>query len=150
MTYRIYCWRHYPECKERPSMDKDTFMPMISYAAWGLYGDGCYSLRQQGTNILLNMFFGTVVNAANGIATSVLGIVSGFTQNILTAFRPQIIKSYAANDFKRMEQLLTYASKYSLLLIRASFASSISEPESNDFFTSLSALSLLYPLLIKS
>lgn len=117
MTYRIYCWRHYPECKERPSMDKDTFMPMISYAAWGLYGDGCYSLRQQGTNILLNMFFGTVVNAANGIATSVLGIVSGFTQNILTAFRPPIIKSYAANDFKRMEQLLTYASKYSLLLI---------------------------------
>lgn len=117
MTYRIYCWRHYSECKIRPSMERKTFVPMICYASWGLYGDGCYSIRQQGTNILLNMFFGTVVNAANGIATTVLGIVSGFTQNILTAFRPQIVKSYAANDFKRMEQLLIYASKYALLLI---------------------------------
>lgn len=117
MTYRIYCIRHFKECRTRPSMERAIFRPMLSYAVWGLYGDGCYSLRQHGTNILLNMFFGPVVNAANGLATTVLNVVSGFSQNVLTAFRPQIIKSFASGDFKRMEQLLIYASKYSLLLI---------------------------------
>lgn len=117
ITYRLYCWRHFEECKQRPSMEKKFFKPMLSFAAWGLYGDGCYSLRQQGTNIVLNMFFGTVVNAANGIASTVLGVISGFTMNILTAFRPQIIKSYASGNIQRMEQLIVYAIKYSLLLI---------------------------------
>lgn len=117
MIYRLYCWRHFEECKQRPSMEKEFFKPMISFAAWGLYGDGCYSLRQQGTNILLNMFFGTIVNAANGIASTVLGVISGFTLNILTAFRPQIVKSYACGNIQRMEQLIVYATKYSLLLI---------------------------------
>ena len=117
MTYRIYCIRHFEECKTRPSMESVIFRPMLSYAVWGLYGDGCYSLRQQGTNILLNLFFGTVVNAANGIATTVLNVVSGFSQNILTAFRPQIIKSYATGDIRRMEQLIIYAIKYSYLMV---------------------------------
>ena len=63
------------------------------------------------------MFFGTIVNAANGIASTVLGVISGFTMNILTAFRPQIIKSYAFGNIQRMEQLIVYAVKYSLLLV---------------------------------
>lgn len=117
LFYRYYGWKHFEECRRGPSIDKDTFKPMLSYAAWGLYGDGCYSLRQQGTNILLNMFFGTVVNAANGIASSVMGVVLSFTQNVLTAFRPQIIKSYAVGNLQRMERLMVYATKYSLLLM---------------------------------
>lgn len=117
LVYRLYCIKHFEESRLMPSMNKEIFRPMLSYAAWGVYGDGCYSIRQQGTNILLNMFFGTVVNAANGIATTVLGVVSGFSQNILTAFRPQIIKSYSIGDIKRMEQLMIYAIKYSYLMI---------------------------------
>ena len=117
LAYRYYGWTHFEECRQRPSIDKATFKPMFAYAAWGLYGDGCYSLRQQGTNILLNMFFGTVVNAANGLASTVLSVVSSFVQTVLTAFRPQIIKSYAVGDIRRMEQLMTYATRYSFLLM---------------------------------
>ena len=116
MIYRIYCWKSFNECKQRPMINGDVFKPMIVYAAWGVYGDGCYSLRQQGTNILLNKFFGTVANAANGIATTVLGAVSGFAMNIISAFRPPIIKSYAVGDYDRMTALLTSAVKYSFLL----------------------------------
>lgn len=117
ITYRIYCKIHFEESLTSPSIDKAIFRPMLNYSVWGLYGDACYSIRQQGTNIILNIFFGTVVNAANGIATTVLNIVSGFSQNILIAFRPQIIKSYAIGEIRRMEQLIMYAMKYSYLMI---------------------------------
>ena len=116
MTYRIYCRRKFIECLQKPKIDKGVFKPMTVYAAWGVYGDGCYSLRQQGTNVLLNNFFGAVVNSANGVATTVLGAVSGFAMNIISAFRPPIIKSYAAGNFERMTFLLTTAIKYSLLM----------------------------------
>lgn len=117
LIYRFYCWKHFSECRQWPRIDNKVFNPMIKYAAWSVYGDGCYSLRQQGTNVILNIFFGTVVNAANGIATTVLGAVSGFATNIISAFRPQIIKSFAVGNYERMTQLITYAIKYSLLFI---------------------------------
>ena len=117
LIYRFYCWKHFSECRQWPKIDSEIFNPMIKYAAWSVYGDGCYSLRQQGTNIILNIFFGTVVNAANGIATTVLSAVSGFATNIISAFRPQIIKSFAVGNYDRMTQLITYAIKYSFLFI---------------------------------
>ena len=117
LIYRLYCIKHFKESRFRLSVNREIFYPMLSYAAWNFYGDACYSIRQQGTNILLNMFFGTIINAANGIATTVLSVVSGFSQTILTAFRPQIIKSYAQKDINNMVQLIIYAIKYSYLLI---------------------------------
>ena len=117
VIYRIYCMRSFQESRTKPALHKGTCKPMITFSVWALYGDACYSLRQQGTNILLNMFFGPIVNAASTIATTVLSITSGFAQNIITAFKPQIIKAYAIQDFARFNTLIASAAKFALLLL---------------------------------
>jgi O-antigen/teichoic acid export membrane protein len=71
----------------------------------------------QGTNILLNIFYGITVNAAMGIANQVNNSINGFVQNFQTAFRPQIVKTYAAGDQKYLMQLITQTSRYSFFLL---------------------------------
>lgn len=67
--------------------------------------------------MLLNIFFGPALNAASGIASQVQNAVMGFAGNIVTAVKPQIIKSYAAGEFERMESLVINASKLTFLLL---------------------------------
>ena len=66
--------------------------------------------------MLLNMFYGPALNAANGIANNVHGIILGFANNVITAFRPQIIKNYAEKDIVNMSRLVINASKFTLSL----------------------------------
>ena len=71
----------------------------------------------QGVNILLNIFYGPVVNAARGIAVQVEGVVQQFVNNFTTAINPQITKSYAANDNEYMFKLIYSGAKYSFFLV---------------------------------
>lgn len=115
-TYRIYCLRHFETCKFHWIIKKEKLYPMLSFSGWDLYGNMCYSARQQGINILINMFFGVALNAASSVATSVQGVVSGLSANVIQAFRPQIIKQYAAGNFDEMENLMCNSIKYSLIM----------------------------------
>lgn len=116
-TYRIYCIKHYKESHFKLTYDKSITKQMLSFSLWDLYGNMSVSVRQQGTNILINKFFGTALNAASGIATTVQGIISGFSSNILQAFRPQIIKNYSIGEYKRMEELMRNAITFALLML---------------------------------
>ena len=71
----------------------------------------------QGINILLNIFFGTIVNAARGIAIQVQGAGYQLLTGFMTAVRPQIVKSYANGDLNYMHQLIINSSRYSFYLI---------------------------------
>ena len=115
-TYRIYCIRHFESCKFHWILMKEKLYPMLSFSGWDLYGNMCYSARQQGINMLINMFFGVALNAASSVATSVQGVVSGLSANVIQAFRPQIIKQYAAGNYQEMEKLMCNSIKYSLIL----------------------------------
>ena len=115
-TYRLYCIRKFDTCKFHWVFDKDTLIPMLSFSGWDLYGNMCHTIRQQGVNMLINMFFGVVLNAASSVAASVQGVVSNLSANVIQAFRPQIIKQYAQNNIKGMEALLCNSVKYSILL----------------------------------
>lgn len=117
LVYRFYCTKHFEECRFHVVWDKSILKPMLSFSGWDLYGHMGYSIRQQGVNVVLNIFFGTVLNAAAGIATQVQGVISSFSTNIITAFRPQIIKSYACNDLEYMQKLIRISSKYAGLLM---------------------------------
>ena len=75
-----------------------------SFAGWSLIGNLSFMCYTQGLNILLNMFFGPIVNAAKGIAVQVQTAVMGFIQNFQTAVSPQITKSYANNDIDRLRK----------------------------------------------
>ena len=98
LFYRIYCGRNFKESKIILYKDKTLYKEMFSYAGSDLIGNLSVLAQGQGLNILLNMFFGPVVNAARGIAYQVQGAVTQFSNNFMTAVRPQIIKSYAEGD----------------------------------------------------
>ena len=117
MTYRFYCSYHFFGCKYILSKDWAVIKPMLSFSGWDLYGNLSVVARTQGVNMLLNMFFTVAMNAASGIASQVQGAVMGFAGNVVQAFRPQIVKSYASADYGRMSQLISKAAQYTTMLL---------------------------------
>lgn len=117
LIYRAICVKMFDICKFQSKLHKDIVIPMLSFSGWDLYGNGCVVLRQQGTNIILNNFFGVVVNAASGVATQVSSAISMFVSNITMAIRPQIIKQYAAGNIGGMQKLVSFAIIICLLLV---------------------------------
>lgn len=115
--YWIYCKRHFEECRYRMIMDKKLLKEIVSYAGWGVVGDGAWILNTQGVNILINLFFGVTLNAARGIATTVDNLVQSFVRNFMVALNPQITKSYASGDFQYMHKLIYFGAKYSYFLM---------------------------------
>lgn len=115
--YWLYCKRHFEECRFRVVRDKRLLKEMTSFAGWGMIGDGAWILNTEGVNILINMFFGVVLNAARGIATTVDNMVQNFVRNFMVALNPQIVKSYAAGDFDYMHRLIFMGAKYSYFLM---------------------------------
>lgn len=116
IVYRLYCIRQFKECRFRWGFKKEILMPMLSFSGWDLYGNVCVTIRHQSMIILLNVFFGTVINAAAGIAATVQTTISNLVVNILSAFRPQIIKQYATGDLGYMERLMSHCCKFMSIL----------------------------------
>lgn len=114
LWYYIYCKRSFMEIKLRNAFSKEMFGLMMSFSGWNLFGSFSNMMREQGVNIILNLFFGPVVNAARGVATQINAGVSGFVQNILTPVRPQVIQSYARKEVGRSMSLTYSISKFSL------------------------------------
>lgn len=117
LIYRIYCTRYFNECHYRFTWNKGLLIPMLSFSGWDLYGNMSVVGRTQGVNMLLNIFFGTVLNAANAIASQVQTAVMSFSGNILTAVRPQIVKSYAMGNIDYMVMLINNTAKFTYLLL---------------------------------
>lgn len=117
IIYGAYCGKNFPEAKYSFVIDKSLLKEMTNIAGWSLFGNLAGVGYTQGLNILLNMFFGPAVNAARGVAVTVQGVVSGFVANFQMALNPQITKSYAVNDLKRMHTLIYASSKFSFYLL---------------------------------
>lgn len=117
MFYRYYCNGHYSPCKIRIYKDKSLFKEMFSYGGYDLIGNISGLAQGQGLNILLNMFYGPTVNAARGIAYQVQGAITQFSNNFITAVRPQIIKSYAEGNLETMMKLVKQSSCFSFYLM---------------------------------
>lgn len=115
--YTIYCKRNFKECKYSIHFPRKLFKEMVVFASWDLFGVFAWACATQGATILLNMFFGPTVNAARGIAGTVLGAVKGFSGNFTTAFNPAITKAYAAKDFSYMNKLMYSGSKLVFILL---------------------------------
>lgn len=117
MIYQIYCRRRYIECRFRLFWDKSLYMEMAGFAGWNLFGSLAWLLRDQGLNIVLNVFFGPVINAARGIASQVSNAVMGFISNFQVALNPQITKNYAIGETLEMEKLAYLGIKFSFILL---------------------------------
>lgn len=119
LIYRFYCIKNYPECKFKFTINREILYPMLNFSGWDLYGNMSSTFKQQGINLIINMFFGVALNAAGTIATNVQSVVSSLSTNVIQAFRPQIIKNYANNEIKEMELLMCRSLKFTLLLFLA-------------------------------
>lgn len=120
LIYGWYCKKNFEECHYKFIWDKELLKQMFGFAGWNFIGSSAVILRDQGGNIILNMFFGPAVNASRAISVKVNSVVSGFVTNFMTAMNPQITKSYASGDIDYMMKLLTQGAKlsfYMLLLI---------------------------------
>lgn len=119
LAFMIYDFRKYETCiiPKWKYFNKDYFKSMGSFVVWQLYSTGCVIGRTQGVALVLNRFFGTVINAAYGIALQVSGAVNFISSSLVTAINPQIIKAEGSGNRDKMFQLAEVASKFSFLLL---------------------------------
>lgn len=117
IVYGIYCKRHFEECSFHFIYDHQLFKSMFSFAGWNTLGNLGFSIKDQGANIILNIFFGTTINAARGIAIQVNSIINNFAQNFLMALNPQITKEYACNNIQQSVKLVYTGCKFSFYLL---------------------------------
>ena len=116
-TYGHYCKKHFEECTYHFHWDKEILKNMFGFAGWNFIGASSAVLRDQGGNIILNIYFGPSVNAARSIANQVNGAIIGFVQNFMTALNPQITKSYASNDRGYMMALIFQGARLSFYML---------------------------------
>lgn len=116
ILYGIYCKKHFPECNVRLLFEKDILSEMLKFSGWNFMSSSAVVLRVQGTNIMLNMFFGPTINAAKGIANQLNATFHGFVANFMTSLSPQITKNYAANNLKYVTDLAFRGAKFSYFI----------------------------------
>lgn len=117
MAYQVYCRRNFKESKYHFEYDKAYFGELLSYSGWNLFGNIAAVARGHGVNLVLNFFFGTMVNAAYGITIQVQNVVNIFISNFQVAVNPQIIKSYSQGNLDRTYRLIAKSTKYSFFLM---------------------------------
>lgn len=116
--YVIYTRYKYPETRiKKIGLDKKLLPEIGGFAGWNLFGGIAYIVEAQGVNILLNLFFGPVINAARAIAVQVQGVTLSFVNSFQNAINPQLTKSYACGDSNRLVMLINKSSKFSFFLL---------------------------------
>ena len=117
MVYNIYCVRHFEACRYRFVFRKSLFKDMASFAGWSMFGNLAYICYNEGLNMLLNVFFGPVVNAARAVAVQAKGAVGNLAENFRLAINPQITKTYASGQLEETHRLVYKGSKLSFCLL---------------------------------
>lgn len=115
--FAVTCFRKYPECRFNLQPEGKTIRQTFSFIGWNVIGTAVYAVNDQGINMLLNMFFGPVVNAARGISYQVNSAITNFGSNFFVALNPQLVKSYASKDYEYMLKLFYGSSKYAVYLM---------------------------------
>ena len=117
MYYQVYCRKHFDEAKVHFIWDGKRMKELLSYSGWNAIGAGANICRSHGINILLNIFFDPVINAARAVAYQVNNAINTFVQNFYFAVDPQIIKNYAVNEMKEMHNLIFLSSRLAFYLL---------------------------------
>lgn len=116
LIYAIYCGKHFEESKIMPTYSKKFFRKIFNFSSYSLIGNLSCMFYNQGLSILLNMFFGPIVNAARAISQQVQGGCSNLVVNFQMAVQPQITKTWVNKEVKYNHMLITYSSRFSFYL----------------------------------
>lgn len=117
LAYYLYCKFNLKDCTYQWILDKSKLKEILKYSGWTYIGASGAILKDQGGNILINIYYGPVMNASRGISMQVYSAVSSFADNFMTAIKPQIIKSYASGDYERMMLLISKGSRFGFFLL---------------------------------
>ncbi len=117
LYYRYYAISHYPQSRLKAVYDKNIVKQIIGFSGWTLFGTLGSMVAMQGVNILLNLYFGPLINAAYAVSSQVYGGLQQLVNSFQTAVTPQIIKLYAANQIHELNELIFQSAKYAFLLL---------------------------------
>lgn len=118
VIYTIYSRKHFEEAHHLTfNIEKGVFKEMFAFSSWNLIGSSALVLRNQGIDVILNVFFDVVVNAAKGIAYQVQGAIQLFIGNFTTAINPQLTAAIAQNDIGRANKLVLHGARISFFMM---------------------------------
>lgn len=115
--YIIYTVKIFEEIKFTFSFDKSLMKAMLSFSGWNVFGTFSGVMKDQGVNMIMNLFFGPVVNAAKGVASQINNGIQSFVSNIIIPARPHLVQSYSLGNIDRVMQLTYTVSKYSTFIL---------------------------------
>lgn len=116
---KFYCIRSYQECKDinwRKYSNRDSLKEMSSFAGWNMLNISSGMISLYGMNIVINHYFGTLLNAAMGIANQLAGVMLGVSSNMTKAMTPVLVKNEGAHDREKMLSITFIGCKFSFLL----------------------------------
>ena len=129
IIYVLYSRCKFSECSFHLYKDWKLYKEMFSFASWAFLGGAGFVARNQGVNLVLNLFCGPAVNAARGVAYQVSAAVQTLISSFQQSMNPQITKRYASGNLASMMELVRAGSKYSFLLLLICFAPILVRPD---------------------
>nr|BFF40019.1 MATE family efflux transporter [Tenacibaculum mesophilum] len=117
LLYMFYTLVKYEEVNLRLCKKREYLLPLIKFSGWDLYGNASVMMRNHGINLMLNIYFGPILNAANAISIQIQSAFSLLSNNALTAIKPQVVKSYAKGNMDFMIDLIEKSIKYTSILL---------------------------------
>lgn len=156
LSYYSYSCRNFYECSLSLRFDRLILYKMVGFTGWNYVGFASYIFMSHGNNLLLNIFFGPALNAARGISAQVGSAVSSLSENVMTAFKPQIIKSYAAGEMESLLELISLGTRVAFfvtliiavpLIINADYVLAIWLYKVPDCAVGLTRLSIVYAII---
>lgn len=120
LIYYLYCFKYIglPSYKFHKIRENNEYKELLSFSGWSFLGNSSIVCRDQGLSIILNIFFGVLLNSAMGIMTQVANVYSSLFFNLQSAFKPQIIQN-SKNNRSRYLELINICTLYSFLLMGA-------------------------------
>lgn len=117
LCYIIYCRHKYRTCQIKRVSNAKIYKDLLSFSGWSFVGSSANIISVQGVNIILNIFFGTVVNAARGIAVQISSQLDNLINNIQIAMNPQLIQLYSTGQISQMRELLNDNFKWNFFMM---------------------------------
>ena len=111
LMYYLYAKNNFKALVFQKVIHKGLFKSIFTFSGWNITTMFAWMTQGQGVNMVMNLFFGTVVNAARGISSQIQSAIQGFCENLVIAFRPQLVQSYAKGEIDRTTKMMYSMSK---------------------------------------
>lgn len=111
ILYVRYSKKNFKELVFERVFHKDLFTSIFKFSGWNILATFAWMTQGQGINMVINLYFGSIINAARGVSGQIQAAIQGFCENIIVAFRPQLVQSYAQGNLEKTDKMMYSMSK---------------------------------------